>query len=723
MKDELYVDGVKMDMGDETVSLSYKSGIFSDIDKIVGNGSYTISLPKTKHNLAAFEAAHMVSGTTDYPYKLHGASLIRDGVEIVKKASLIILSIKDKIETQLTFGIDKAIESLKDKSLQDLPPSPSYWNAWVFRDLRTDEYIDSYAVDLGQNIENDGRGCWTLTLKDIIDRIRQDSKINIDIPSDIEEKMGYYEVPLIAYRPLKEWYDENKAVFFKNGASLQENLFGFGTMNGWPDDNIYDRKVLIIGQSNDARFDEYQYGTFLSGGYATYENMYVPSHTDAYIMTRYHDLKLKIKFKVSIAIQYNLIIEHNQQSWVIDEFKYGGKYKSLNFYPVVSELEKLSDNSPTAYILINGHKYSATDSYMKDPLTVYEVKRERISYKQTEARDVEHWVIYYDGEVSLDEYSLAASLFDDGETARIMRFISIASGRSEFPYGTVTPYALYGISPVTVEITPGLKEISPTWYRPNENDYDIHICGGTFYDTVNLPDKTQLDFIKSVSKIFGLFTVKTDKGLRFNPYKTLEDNKKIAYDWSENVISSKYYEPEEKGSIDFKGRLLWFRYDSNDNVDATQTDYYVDTGNFTAEENETDYVKLIFSGCDNKGYRGVARIPILKRNTSSDQNTPFDKWNFNSDSKCYLLETTEYGEKKIFNTAWSKLLKENWGVWEKMAKNSVLIKHLFKLPPIVLRDLDMSRPVYLRQYGAYFVIDEITTKENNISEVKLVKMK
>lgn len=132
MTDELYIDGIKMDMGGETISLSYKSGIFSDIDDIVGNGSYTISLPKTRHNLAVIEASHMVSGTTDYPYKLHGASMIRDGVQVISGAQIYILAIKDKIELQFVFGLDEKISELEDKSLQDLKPSPSLWDAWRF---------------------------------------------------------------------------------------------------------------------------------------------------------------------------------------------------------------------------------------------------------------------------------------------------------------------------------------------------------------------------------------------------------------------------------------------------------------------------------------------------------------------------------------------------------------------------------------------------------------
>ena len=42
MRDELYIDGTKVDMGESGVSLEYRSNILTDISKIVSNFSYTI---------------------------------------------------------------------------------------------------------------------------------------------------------------------------------------------------------------------------------------------------------------------------------------------------------------------------------------------------------------------------------------------------------------------------------------------------------------------------------------------------------------------------------------------------------------------------------------------------------------------------------------------------------------------------------------------------------
>lgn len=596
-----------------------------------------------------------------------------------------------------------------------------------------DAYHDTFAIDLGQGSRSDGRGCWTLTLSDIMERIRKDNGIEIDIPYVIREEMLRYEIPLIEYRPIKEWNEDNSARFVENGGVLvvAEDFKGrFGSCEDLPGNDYY-KKLFIVGMSENANFPRYQYGEFLEGGYTDYkvlikgEEKDVPSY--AYITTHYHDLKIHLRINVKFTILYKLMWPKGEDPWNINDFKSGGIYSQLEVYPVISNLALWPDPLPFAgseSIVINGQVYRANDSIFKEPMIINEISREKIEESEDDLYYYEEWLVNYEGEDENKEYNIEAALFENGATARIMRFcVMVYGNHNDLVKRESINQFLYGISQVSIEIIPGLSEIAPTWYRPNENNYNLHINGGTFYDTVNLPDKSQLDFIKSVSKIFGMFPLKSSKGLKFHTYNQLEYNKQKAQDWSEYLITNAAGEAREKTrNTGAKARKLWFRYDKNDDVDASETDYCIDTGDYTAEEYETDYVKVIFSACNNNGLKNVAKIPILTRNTGEAE-TPFDKWNFNGGSKCYLLESNDYGDRKIFNTPWERLIDKYWGAWARMVTNAVVIKDEFKLPPIVLRDLDMSVPVYLRQYGAFFVIDEITTKENNISEVKLIKMK
>ena len=105
MRDELYINGSRADMdGGTSISLNYKSNLLTDISKIVSNNSYTIKLPKTANNLRIIECAHIPSAVTNFPYLKHAGTLVRDGVEIIRDANVVLLSVGEQIEIALSWG-------------------------------------------------------------------------------------------------------------------------------------------------------------------------------------------------------------------------------------------------------------------------------------------------------------------------------------------------------------------------------------------------------------------------------------------------------------------------------------------------------------------------------------------------------------------------------------------------------------------------------------------
>ena len=130
MRDELYIDGERVDMGKSGVSLEYRSNILTDIGKIVSNFSYTIRLPKTKNNLRLIGCAHIPSSTSGFPYLPHVGSLVRDGVQVVDNADIVLLSVSDSIEVALSWGNAVGLTRINefDGSLNEL-------------DYKTDEYV------------------------------------------------------------------------------------------------------------------------------------------------------------------------------------------------------------------------------------------------------------------------------------------------------------------------------------------------------------------------------------------------------------------------------------------------------------------------------------------------------------------------------------------------------------------------------------------------------
>lgn len=100
------MDGKRADTGSATgVYLTYRSNIFGDLAKIVGNNTATIKLPLTATNKKILEAAFVPSGSSSYPYEVHNASLVRDGLPIIEGATAVLLrTTETAADIALTWG-------------------------------------------------------------------------------------------------------------------------------------------------------------------------------------------------------------------------------------------------------------------------------------------------------------------------------------------------------------------------------------------------------------------------------------------------------------------------------------------------------------------------------------------------------------------------------------------------------------------------------------------
>jgi hypothetical protein len=76
----------------------------------------------------------------------------------------------------------------------------------------------------------------------------------------------------------------------------------------------------------------------------------------------------------------------------------------------------------------------------------------------------------------------------------------------------------------------------------------------------------------------------------------------------------------------------------------------------------------------------------------------------------------------FYGLDWATLINRYYDSYKRMITNAKIISETIRLTPIELKNLDMYTPIYLRQYGAYFAVLEIKTKDNNNNEVKLLKL-
>lgn len=149
MKEQLYINGEAVDMGDGTISLVYKSNLFSDLSKITSNHSYTIQLPITEKNKRILDNPGRCSYDSSFPRKFHSAHYSRNGVEVLNAAKAILISVTTSTyEIALTWGIGDGIISLASLglNLRDLPDA-NYFVNWASSSKLADYVSDPVYSD------------------------------------------------------------------------------------------------------------------------------------------------------------------------------------------------------------------------------------------------------------------------------------------------------------------------------------------------------------------------------------------------------------------------------------------------------------------------------------------------------------------------------------------------------------------------------------------------
>jgi hypothetical protein len=599
-RDELYINGDKVDVGDTDISLNYKSNLLTDISKIVSNNSYTIKLPKTAKNLALIECAHLPSSTTKLPYLKHVGNVSRNGIIIVKDANVVLLSVSEYIETALSWGnVTNFAEIVSsDKKLTDLEYGTEEGTDWVVWNNKGSNSAQFPLINYGFN--SGDSNVWyhpAITVKWILEKIQEESGVTFNFPSDKKTFIDKMIVPLLTRNDSQKINDAFPSSLQMVGYVIVESTFSYLKLN-------------YIGDSTQ------QYAS-VGGPYG--DRLY----------TKY-PITLKVKGTIEMLVQYNSGMDVNNQ------------YLNLR----VSQ----SDSS--------GNISSVSTIERKNYAAYIEAPNVRLLFN-----------------------------FDD--------LVSIES--DEFMHFTIKAIATGASSSV----------LSLTVYDRNEISF-----GEKFPLVPNLPDIKQIDFIKAVASMVGLFALPDgENGIKFIPFDNLSANKSKAVDWTNRVIMA--YDSVTPRNLQYTldniAQNNWFRYKEDDNVMGNYDgNIHVDDATI---EYERDAITLPFSACSTKG--GVAYIPLYSYNEEGE--LEYNKTN----PRILLLD----GTKGIFKgLEWTTLIANNYQTYKGLINNAKVVTEYIRLNSIELRDLEMDIPVYLAQYGCYLAIIEIKTKENDICECKLLKL-
>lgn len=242
--------------------------------------------------------------------------------------------------------------------------------------------------------------------------------------------------------------------------------------------------------------------------------------------------------------------------------------------------------------------------------------------------------------------------------------------------------------------------------------------GSVFPLGVNLPDIKQIDFLKSIMQMMCLFAhPDTDNPNLINLYSidTLYNNKVNARDWTNKLLSR--VPEEQKFTFGSYSKQNWMRYKEDDTVSINADDYLTVDNEYL--ETSQDLFTLSFSATDEKN--GMAFISLyeqeedkINENSGISPRILVDNYVTGEGWKASFLPYLSFsGESGLRNSYYTK--------YQEIIRQPRVISVKCALSDYDLYTLDLTIPVYFRQYGAYFAIINLKTGDK-ASTVQLLKL-
>ena len=257
-----------------------------------------------------------------------------------------------------------------------------------------------------------------------------------------------------------------------------------------------------------------------------------------------------------------------------------------------------------------------------------------------------------------------------------------------------------------------------------------------YYNLVeNLPSISQIDFIKALCHMFGLFPVVGKSNVNsvdFVQFSVLKDNADngICYDWSDKLIDTGRVSPEKIAFTinDYaKRNKIAYKLDERDELRNDQYVYLV-TDNEVLEQ-EKDLIVLPWAASS----VGVSDTPFINQyhaDTDSEQRTTVEF----TELEYRLLEISGITEdendastskqlKFPVSLEMQSLFESYYEDYQSIVRRPKTITERIMLDEYDLKTLDVTKPVYLRKYGRYFAIIYARWSSNSrATEVKLLML-
>lgn len=254
----------------------------------------------------------------------------------------------------------------------------------------------------------------------------------------------------------------------------------------------------------------------------------------------------------------------------------------------------------------------------------------------------------------------------------------------------------------------------------------------------NLPDITQVDFIKMICNLFGLIPDAKARGrnVQFFNYSELYDNFTIARDWT-GYLSEKQDEIEFKFGDYAQNNYLKYK-DSEDVIPGTGTGI-LQVNDLTLPVSK-EVVTLPVASTDEVIVLTDQRISRINFNKYDDKTSAYVS-NEAIDSRLVyvsvgvgtfgfrdsLVSGTPYDVTSPKKATSAEIAFSSMGIYysglSRMLTKTNLRKAKFNLPAYEVAGFRYDIPVYLRQYKAYFYVNKITNYVvGKLCTIELIKL-
>lgn len=694
-----------LDLNDkQSITLEYKSNLTSSIDKITCSSSYTIKIPHTTNNDRILDLAKYPSHNSSMRYKKIRCHVYINGYDMTGESWCYITDCdKDSYSIVVVFGLLQDLETWINNSpgLRDLIkygkangsitnqidsiPWDNHAGVTVWcNSFQSKYHANRKSMYYGlYNCGSDNKNLCNIhpfvTLREIYERIVNENGLSFVIPNGIKKQMESIGL-LLTSDNTKHMPQQSK-----NIGMYELFQIGFGNNQQF---------FSLVCETCDYFLFEYD---FYDASQGLINHMLTPNDWGTQGLVAIGDGNITISPYTGKPLPgYSGVSDYSR--WYI--WGYDMQYASEYLFQGWVNGE---------YITMTYYEYFAT-------------------------HDVNDIIMYYpngDG-----TYTQVTAQREAGVNAVFFEVPTINTDQSRPIIGQIVFQFKLIINGSQVKFKHGNFEIThKNWYYPEyipvvmTYHYEDRITAyGESYNLVeNLPDISQLDFIKAICEMFGLFaTIQgiTNNTVYFVSFSDLYSNIKNGnyYDWSDKLADTGYCAKKTSFAISGYARHngVGYKHDENDPKPKDSVGY-IEVENEMLEK-EKQLIEFPWAA---SSYYGANIYVCQYRSNEDGTDVEFQELEYRLLEITGIVEQNDSStQKKLSFPRWLEadaLLDAYYADYMSAIRKPMYLTEDIMLNEADVRGIDNTKPVYLKKYGRYFAIISVRWSSNTkTSEVKLL---